>query len=98
MVIMFAITGITSFVIPSYAMSIPIRIIRFAFMVMAATFGVYELTVGHILIVHLCKLSSFNIPYMSPIAPYNRDEQSDAILRFPFWFSGNRKTNRRQRP
>lgn len=99
MVIIVAITGIASFVIPSYAMSIPIRTIRFAFMVMAATFGVYGLTVGLIiLIVHLCNLSSFNMPYMSPIAPYNRDEQSDAILRFPFWYSGNRKTKRRQQP
>lgn len=99
MVIIVAITGIASFVIPSYAMSIPIRTIRFAFMVMAATFGVYGLTVGIIiLIVHLCNLSSFNMPYMSPIAPYNRDEQSDAILRFPFWYSGNRKKKRRQQP
>lgn len=99
MVIIVAITEIASFVIPSYAMSIPIRTIRFAFMVMAATFGVYGLTVGLIiLIVHLCNLSSLNMPYMSPIAPYNRDEQSDAILRFPFWYSGNRKTKRRQQP
>ncbi|MNY47735.1 Spore germination protein A1 [compost metagenome] len=80
-------------------MSIPIRIIRFMFMVMAATFGVYGLTIGFIiLIVHVCNLSSFNMPYLSPIAPYNRDGQSDAILRFPFWHSGNRNTKRGQLP
>ncbi|MDQ0063842.1 spore germination protein [Paenibacillus harenae] len=84
MVIVVAITAISSFVIPSYGMSIPIRICRFGFMILAASFGFLGLTVGGIiLILHLCSLHSFGVPYMSPYAPYNKSKQSDAILRFP---------------
>lgn len=85
MVIVVAITAISSFVIPSYAMSIAIRLLRFVFMGLAAAFGTYGVTIGFIiLVVHLNSLHSFGVPYMSPIAPYNASKQSDALLRFPY--------------
>ncbi|KRE32958.1 spore germination protein [Paenibacillus sp. Soil724D2] len=85
MVIVVAITAISSFVIPSYSMSIPVRIVRFGFMILAASFGMYGLTIGIILLlIHLCHLNSFGVPYMSPLAPFDKTEQSDGILRFPF--------------
>jgi spore germination protein KA len=85
MVIVVAITAISSFVIPSYAMSIAIRLLRFVFMGLAAIFGAYGVTIGFILlVVHLNSLHTFGVPYMSPIAPYNARKQSDAILRSPF--------------
>ncbi|XOJ01882.1 spore germination protein [Paenibacillus polymyxa] len=85
MVIVVAITAISSFVIPSYTMAIPIRILRFVFIGLAAIYGVYGLTVGMlILFVHLNSLHSLGVPYMSPSANYNSLKQSDAVLRFPF--------------
>ncbi len=85
MVIVVAITAISSFVIPSYAMSIAIRLLRFVFMGLAAAFGTYGVTIGFIiLVVHLNSLHSFGVPYMSPIAPFNTSKQNDAILRFPY--------------
>lgn len=85
MVIVVAITAISSFVIPSYSMAIPIRMIRFVFMAVAASFGAYGITVGFILlIVHLCHLRSFGIPYFSPFAPYNKRLFKDSLFRFPY--------------
>lgn len=85
MVIVVAITAISSFVIPSYTMALPIRLLRFGFMGLAAMFGVYGLTVGIIiLLVHLNGIDSFGVPYLSPLANYNSSKQKDAILRFPF--------------
>lgn len=85
MVIVVAITAISSFVIPAYNFAIPIRIIRFLFMILAATFGSYGITIGWMLLmIHLCHLNSFGVPYFSPIAPYHRREARDAIFRFPF--------------
>ncbi|KQX44667.1 spore germination protein [Paenibacillus sp. Root444D2] len=85
MVIVVAITAISSFVIPSYSMSIPIRIVRFGFMILAASFGMYGLTIGIILLlIHLCHLNSFGVPYMSPLAPFDKTEQSDGIFRLSF--------------
>lgn len=85
MVVVVAITAISSFAIPFYSMSIPIRMLRFGFMAIASTLGLYGLTVAFIvLVVHLSGLHSFGVPYLSPVAPYKARKQSDAILRFPY--------------
>ncbi|MDD9267424.1 spore germination protein [Paenibacillus sp. GCM10023248] len=86
MVIIVAITAIANFVIPSFNMGITIRILRFLLMLFAASFGLFGVTVGLIAIVlHLCSLRSFGIPYMSPMAPFIMDDQKDTIFRFPLW-------------
>ncbi|NOU78129.1 spore germination protein [Paenibacillus sp. LMG 31459] len=95
MVIVVAITGISSFVIPAYNMSISIRMIRFLFMGAAASFGIYGITVGFlILVVHLCSLQSVGIPYMRPYAPYLRKEQADGVFRSPYWSSPRNKRSK----
>ncbi|SFJ21602.1 spore germination protein KA [Paenibacillus sp. UNC496MF] len=86
MVIVVAITAISNFVIPSYNMGISIRMIRFVFMMLAASFGLYGILVGTIImILHLCSLRSFGIPYMAPFAPYAAEDQKDSIFRVPQW-------------
>lgn len=86
MVIVVAITAISSFVFPSYNMAIPIRMIRFIYMFLAATFGLYGVILGLIAMVfHLCSLQSFGVPYMSPFAPIVAKDQKDVLVRFPHW-------------
>ncbi|MNC67628.1 Spore germination protein A1 [compost metagenome] len=95
MVIVVAITGISSFVIPNYNMSISIRLVRFLFMGAAASFGIYGLTIGFILlIIHLCSLQSSGVPYMRPYAPYLKKEQIDGIFRSPYWSSSRNKRSK----
>ncbi|MFZ7121598.1 MAG: spore germination protein [Eubacteriaceae bacterium] len=85
MVIIVSITAISSFVIPSYNLAISVRLLRFIFMLLAATLGIYGISIGFIaLILHMCSLHSFGIPYMSPLGPSNLNDQKDTILRFPF--------------
>ncbi|SFM13435.1 spore germination protein KA [Gracilibacillus orientalis] len=86
MVIIVAITAIASFVIPAHNMSISIRLIRFLFMGLAASFGLFGITAAFIgLILHLCSIRSFGIPYMSPFGPYNVQDQKDSLFRLPLW-------------
>ncbi|MEH7246848.1 spore germination protein [Neobacillus niacini] len=86
MVIVVSITAISNFVSPSYEMAIAVRILRFVFMVLAASFGLFGIMVGLIaLILHLCSLRSFGIPYMSPIAPFNVSDQKDTFIVLPIW-------------
>ncbi|CAG7655928.1 spore germination protein [Paenibacillus allorhizosphaerae] len=86
MVIVVAITAISNFVIPAFNMGISIRIIRFGLMGLAATFGLFGITVGLVaLVLHLCSLRSFGIPYMAPFAPFIVQDQKDSILRLPQW-------------
>lgn len=86
MVIVVSITAISSFVPPTYDIAIAGRILRFVFMGIAASFGLYGILIGVIaLVLHLCSLSSFGVPYMSPFAPFNLAGQKDSVVRFPIW-------------
>ncbi|WP_082235384.1 spore germination protein [Halobacillus massiliensis] len=86
MVIVVAITAISSFVIPSYNMAISVRMLRFLLMLLAAVFGLYGIILGLIaLVLHLTSLNSFGIPYLSPFAPLVVKDQKDVLVRFPHW-------------
>jgi len=86
MVIVVSITAISSFVSPSYEMAIAVRMLRFVFMALAASFGLFGITIGLIaLVLHLCSLRSFGVPYMSPIAPFNISDQKDTLIVLPKW-------------
>ncbi|MDK2800600.1 MAG: spore germination protein [Clostridiales bacterium] len=86
MVVVVSITAISSFVSPTFNMAIAVRIIRFIFTFLAATFGLYGIAVGLLaMVLHLCSLRSFGIPYMSPMAPLILADQKDTIIRFPHW-------------
>lgn len=84
MVIVVSITAICSFVLPAYNMGIAVRILRFPFIGLAAAVGLYGIFIGvGILLVHLCSLKSFGVPYMSPFTPFNLSDQKDSLLRLP---------------
>ncbi len=91
MVIVVSITAISTFTLPAYSMSIPIRILRFVFMAAAASFGLFGIILGlFILLLHLCSLRSFGEPFMAPFSPYRSTEMEDALLRLPRWLSFKR--------
>jgi spore germination protein KA len=84
MVIVVSFTAITSFVIPSYNFTLAVRMLRFIFIFLAATFGLYGIILGLIaLVLHLCSLRSFGVPYMESFGPFNLRDQKDSIFRFP---------------
>ncbi|WP_407545294.1 spore germination protein [Priestia sp. HNGD-A6] len=86
MVIIVSITAIASFATPSFNMAISARLIRFMFMIGAATFGFYGIILCLLMmVVHLCSLRSFGIPYMSPFAPFILVNNGDTVVRMPWW-------------
>jgi Bacillus/Clostridium GerA spore germination protein. len=86
MVIVVSITAISSFVLPSFNISISVRMLRFLFMLLAASFGIYGIIIAFIaLVLHLSRLSSFGVPYLTPFAPLYWSDQKDAIMRWPIW-------------
>lgn len=100
MVIVVSITAIASFVSPTYDLAIAVRMLRFLFMGIAASFGLYGITIALIaLVLHLCSLRSFGIPYMSPLAPFNVSDQKDTFIRLPSWkmFTRPRLINQQDR-
>ncbi|MDU0206402.1 spore germination protein [Paenibacillus sp. MAH-36] len=83
-VIIVASTGIASFSIPRYSMSLPFRLLRFPLLVLSGTFGFFGIGAGIIaILIHLCTLESFGIPYFTPIAPLHVKQFKDTIIRAP---------------
>ncbi len=75
LVIVVALTAISSFSIPQYSVGITLRILRFAAMLCAAILGLYGVVLFFLFMMsHLVKLKSFGVPYMSPAVPYRLSE------------------------
>ncbi|KAA6449556.1 spore germination protein [Bacillus swezeyi] len=86
MVIIVAITAISSFATPSFAMAISARLIRFLFILAAATTGFFGIILGLIMMfVHLSSIRSFGVPYMTPFAPFISKNWGDSVVRLPWW-------------
>ncbi|WP_085994247.1 spore germination protein [Oceanobacillus senegalensis] len=86
MVIVVSLTAISSFLIPSPDLSSSIRILRYPFMTLAASFGLLGIIIGVIfMVLHLASLRSFGIPYLSPMGPMIIQDQKDALIRMPLW-------------
>jgi spore germination protein KA len=91
MVIVVSMTAIASFIYPSVNMSISMRMLRFPLMGLSAYFGMFGVFLGiTILLLHLCSLRSFGVPYMSPFAPYIKDDLKDTLIRVPLWLMRTR--------
>lgn len=85
LVIVVAVTAISSFAIPSYSAGITLRMLRFLAMFFAAFLGLFGTVLFFILICsHLSKLKSFGVPYVSPMSPYRLNDWKDFVFRMPF--------------
>lgn len=84
MVIVVAITAISSFVIPS--LNEAGAVIRFYFVILAGVLGLFGIMIGVAsFISHLASLHSFGVPYLSPLAPIYISDLKDTFIRVPWW-------------
>nr|WP_224726214.1 spore germination protein [Paenibacillus vietnamensis] len=84
LVIVVAVTAISSFAIPQYNAGISLRMLRFVAMFCAAMFGMYGVILFVLfLCAHLVKLKSFGVPYASPAVPYRPGDWKDFFVRAP---------------
>lgn len=84
MVIVIALTAIAGFVVP--AQSDVAAILRIVLVILAALLGEFGFMLGiGGLLVHLCTLRSFGIPYLSPLAPLSVSDLKDVLVRAPLW-------------
>ncbi|KQX56646.1 spore germination protein [Paenibacillus sp. Root444D2] len=91
MVIVVSITGIASFIIPSFSQAVAIRMLRFPMMFLAGSLGLYGILLGVLFIMsHMCRLRSFGMPYLSPLAPLHFGDFKDVLVRAPWWSMTNR--------
>ncbi|AQS57815.1 spore germination protein [Desulforamulus ferrireducens] len=86
MVIVVAFTGIATFTIPQFNLGITVRLLRFPLMITAALLGLFGVMVSLLaILLHLCSLRSFGVPYLSPITPFNWQGFKDSLVLAPHW-------------
>ncbi|XRG79013.1 spore germination protein [Rossellomorea sp. GAMAL-10_SWC] len=82
MVVVTALTGVSSFIIPSYEMSNVTRLITYPFLIMASIFGLIGLEISFfLLLTHLARIHTIGIPYF--YAWFTKDAIKDTLFRAP---------------
>lgn len=85
LIIIIAITGITSFAIPDFYLSFHLRIARFLYIIagfLAGFLGIGIVLFGHLIL--LCSLKSFGVSYLVPYIP-TTSKNNKAYFMPPFW-------------
>jgi len=84
MVIVVAVTAISSFVVP--AMLDVGTLLRIFFGLLSVAIGLFGIMIGLLgLLIHLASVRSFGAPYLSPIAPMSARDLKDVFVRVPMW-------------
>ncbi|MBQ7973370.1 MAG: spore germination protein [Clostridia bacterium] len=82
-VLVVAISGITSYIMPN--MIAQISVLRFIFCLVGGFLGLYGLVAGFIvLLVYTAGIDHYGAPYLAPFTPYIPDDQKDALNKVPF--------------
>ncbi|WP_240335196.1 spore germination protein [Paraliobacillus sediminis] len=88
-VIVAALSGLTSFAIADTSLNYTIRISRFIFILSAAFLGMFSLVGAFLLwFMYAASLKSFGVPFFAPLAPYNKspgDTLFRKVLRAEIW-------------
>ncbi len=86
MLIVIAVTGISSFTVPKYNLARSIRFLRFPIMILGGILGMFGVILGVIfLVIHMTSLSSFKVQYLAPIAPMSLNDWKLLNIQLPFW-------------
>ncbi|SNR87664.1 spore germination protein KA [Anaerovirgula multivorans] len=93
MVIVVAITAISSFLIPKINSYRAISVLRFPMLLLASTMGVFGIIAGVLtLLIHLASLRSFGVPFLSPFTPISLEDWKDTFIMLPKWLIHKRPT------
>lgn len=92
-VVIVAITALSSMTIPTLTGSHAIRLIRFPLIILGGILGFFGIMMALLaMLVHLCSLRSFGMPFLAPLAPNILRDLKDSIIRFPWWAMQTRPT------
>ncbi|MDU2064055.1 MAG: spore germination protein [Sporomusaceae bacterium] len=70
MIIVVAVAGLASFILPEYRFGIALRMLSFLFLILGSVLGLVGIAVGiFVLTGLLSSMKSFGVPYLAPIAP-----------------------------
>ena len=72
LLILVSVSFLASFAVPDYTIMNPLRLLKFLVLVMTGTLGLFGFTLGMCFIItSIISTSSFGVPYLAPLAPFN---------------------------
>ena len=81
MVMVVALTAISSFVVPS--LYEPVTFLRFAFILIGGIFGIFGITLGLCAVfVNLCAINPLGVPATTPATPFSGYAMRDVLFRW----------------
>lgn len=84
MLIVVAVNGIGTLLIPDYDMSLTVKFVRYIILIFSILLGLFGFFISStFLLIHLISLRSFGRPYMYPLAPMSGKGLMDSIIIAP---------------
>lgn len=84
-IIVVAVSGLGSYAVPTYSLTLSIRIAQIFLVLISGVAGYLGMILGlFLLLVRLFSLTSMNAPFFSPAAP-TRPANPDGVIRLPIW-------------
>ncbi|MBS3680590.1 spore germination protein [Ornithinibacillus massiliensis] len=91
LIIVVAMSALSSFTTPSYLFGTTVRIIRFPLIVLAGILGLLGIAFGLCwLIIHMLRLTSLGRPYLAPLYPLQIKDFNKVFFRAPLNYSSRR--------
>lgn len=85
LVIVVAVTALSSFTIPNIAFSYAVRLLRFVFILLAGFLGFFGIAFGFVILTYMVTgLKSLGVPMLAPVAP-NKPKSGDLVIRRPIF-------------
>jgi spore germination protein KA len=85
LVVIVALTGLSSFAIPETSVNYLVRISRFIFLLASSTLGFFGFGLCTVVFIsYIATVKSFGIPFFSPLSPHYPSSK-DLIIRPPVW-------------
>ncbi len=85
MIIIVAISGLGTFVVPDYSLSIALKLRQLIYLAAAQLAGFYGIALIYMISrIHMEQMTSLGVPLIAPVAPY-RPHNPDIWIRLPLW-------------
>lgn len=73
LLILVSVGFLATFALPDYTVANAFRVLKFMLILMTTFYGFYGLSLGILLVItNLVSINTFGVPYIAPIAPYNK--------------------------
>lgn len=96
MLVVAAVTAVSTFTLVNQSLGGTVSLIRYLILILASSLGIFGFMAGTLgVIIYICSLESFGMPYMTPIAPPQFKQWFTALFQLPWKVRSSERRERR---